>query len=281
MARSPPASSSTRCATSCSAPRSGHGAYLNDRRMRVSRRSDMRMALIGCGLPIQNWKGRELGFTRQMERVADECGGLRRLGVGLARHGLRRRRPPGRLLGARHQDLGHRRRRAAGARGRRPGRPARGRRGAVRGGHGRRRQPRHLRQAARHPARGDAGGHDRRCGGVVRLLGGARDRARASPRAAGSSAPASSSRAWARARSPSRVWPSATCAPISRSGRCGSSRPATSSCQCARRSWPTRRRCGSSWPMRACATPRSRSPASRSPMPWRRSTAAARSRCGS
>ena len=41
----------------------------------------MRMALIGCGLPIQNWKGRELGFTRQMERVADECGGLRRLGV--------------------------------------------------------------------------------------------------------------------------------------------------------------------------------------------------------
>src|SRR5690349_6674808 len=31
----------------------GHGAYLNDRRLRVSRRSDMRMALIGCGLPIQ------------------------------------------------------------------------------------------------------------------------------------------------------------------------------------------------------------------------------------
>ena len=59
----------------------GHGAYLNDRRLRVSKRSDMRMALIGCGLPIQNWKGRELGFTRQMEKVADDCGGLRRLGV--------------------------------------------------------------------------------------------------------------------------------------------------------------------------------------------------------
>ena len=59
----------------------GYGAYLNDRRLRVSRRSDMRMALIGCGLPIQNWKGRELGFTRQMNRVADECGGLRRLGT--------------------------------------------------------------------------------------------------------------------------------------------------------------------------------------------------------
>jgi myo-inositol-1(or 4)-monophosphatase len=59
----------------------GSGAYVNDRRIRVSRRSDMRMALIGCGLPIQDWKGRELGFTRQMEKVADECGGLRRLGV--------------------------------------------------------------------------------------------------------------------------------------------------------------------------------------------------------
>src|SRR5690606_11604231 len=59
----------------------GQGAYLNDRRLRVSRRSDMRMALIGCGLPIQTWKGRELGFARQLDRVADECGGLRRLGT--------------------------------------------------------------------------------------------------------------------------------------------------------------------------------------------------------
>ena len=59
----------------------GNGAYLNDRRLRVSRRSEMRTALIGCGLPIQNWRGREMGFTRQMDRVADECGGLRRLGV--------------------------------------------------------------------------------------------------------------------------------------------------------------------------------------------------------
>ena len=59
----------------------GSGVYLNDRRLRVSRRSDMRMALIGCGLPIQDWAGRALGFTRQMDRVADECGGLRRLGV--------------------------------------------------------------------------------------------------------------------------------------------------------------------------------------------------------
>ena len=58
----------------------GNGAYLNERRIRVSRRADMRQALIGCGLPIREWKGRQ-SFPRQMERVADECGGLRRLGT--------------------------------------------------------------------------------------------------------------------------------------------------------------------------------------------------------
>ena len=59
----------------------GNGAYLNERRLRVSRRTDFGQALIACGLPIRDWKGRKMGFTRQMERVADECGGLRRLGV--------------------------------------------------------------------------------------------------------------------------------------------------------------------------------------------------------
>jgi myo-inositol-1(or 4)-monophosphatase len=58
----------------------GNGTYLNERRLRVSRRNDMRLALIGCGLPVQDWKGRQT-FPRQMERVADECGGLRRLGT--------------------------------------------------------------------------------------------------------------------------------------------------------------------------------------------------------
>lgn len=37
--------------------------------------------MIGCGLPIRDWKGREKGFTQQMNAVADNCGGLRRLGV--------------------------------------------------------------------------------------------------------------------------------------------------------------------------------------------------------
>lgn len=59
----------------------GSGAYLNDRRLRVAARGDMARALIGCGLPVQNWPGRAKGFTRQMEQVADRAGGLRRLGV--------------------------------------------------------------------------------------------------------------------------------------------------------------------------------------------------------
>ena len=59
----------------------GSGAFLNDRRLRVSSRREMSSALIGCGLPVQCWKGREKGFTRQMEKVADEAAGLRRLGT--------------------------------------------------------------------------------------------------------------------------------------------------------------------------------------------------------
>ena len=59
----------------------GDGAFVNDRRLRVSNRSDMSLAMIGCGLPIRDWKGRKMGFREQMEAVADECGGLRRLGV--------------------------------------------------------------------------------------------------------------------------------------------------------------------------------------------------------
>lgn len=58
----------------------GKGAYLNDHRLRVSRRDDIGHALIGCGLPIRDWGGRR-SFVPQMERVADQCGGLRRLGT--------------------------------------------------------------------------------------------------------------------------------------------------------------------------------------------------------
>ena len=58
----------------------GNGAYLNDQRIRVSRAKDLDRALIGCGLPVRDWKGRA-SFPRQYEALADKVGGLRRLGV--------------------------------------------------------------------------------------------------------------------------------------------------------------------------------------------------------
>jgi myo-inositol-1(or 4)-monophosphatase len=60
----------------------GKGAYLNDRRLRVSRRTELQRCLIGCGLPVLDWAGRSRGFARQLDAVADKVAGIRRLGVG-------------------------------------------------------------------------------------------------------------------------------------------------------------------------------------------------------
>ena len=59
----------------------GAGAYLNDRRLRVSGRSDLATCLIGTGIPVLDWPGREQGFARQLERLADEVAGIRRFGT--------------------------------------------------------------------------------------------------------------------------------------------------------------------------------------------------------
>jgi myo-inositol-1(or 4)-monophosphatase len=59
----------------------GAGAYLNDRRLRVSRRSDLANCLIGTGIPVLDWPGRDKGFARQLERVADHVAGIRRIGT--------------------------------------------------------------------------------------------------------------------------------------------------------------------------------------------------------
>ncbi len=59
----------------------GSGAYINDRRLRVSSRNSLDVALVGCGLPVQDWQGRKYGFSRQLEAVADHVAGLRRLGT--------------------------------------------------------------------------------------------------------------------------------------------------------------------------------------------------------
>jgi myo-inositol-1(or 4)-monophosphatase len=59
----------------------GAGAYLNDRRLRVSRRGDLANSLIGTGIPVLDWHGREQGFAQQLDRVSAEVAGVRRLGT--------------------------------------------------------------------------------------------------------------------------------------------------------------------------------------------------------
>jgi myo-inositol-1(or 4)-monophosphatase len=59
----------------------GAGAYLNERRLRVSRRSELATCLIGTGIPVLDWPGRAKGFARQLERISDEVCGIRRLGT--------------------------------------------------------------------------------------------------------------------------------------------------------------------------------------------------------
>jgi myo-inositol-1(or 4)-monophosphatase len=58
----------------------GRGAYLNDKRLRVSRRSRMADALIGTGFPFR--KGDDLGrYLHMMEAVMKVCAGMRRPGA--------------------------------------------------------------------------------------------------------------------------------------------------------------------------------------------------------
>jgi myo-inositol-1(or 4)-monophosphatase len=59
----------------------GAGAYLNDRRLRVSGRSDLATCLIGTGIPVLDWPGRTQGYAHQLERLSAEVAGIRRLGT--------------------------------------------------------------------------------------------------------------------------------------------------------------------------------------------------------
>jgi myo-inositol-1(or 4)-monophosphatase len=58
----------------------GRGAYLNDRRLRVSKRTRIADALIGTGFPFR--KGDDLGeYLRILETVMKSCAGVRRPGA--------------------------------------------------------------------------------------------------------------------------------------------------------------------------------------------------------
>ena len=72
--------STTRRATNCSPPRSGRGAFLNDRRLRVSRRSKLRECLIGTGFPFRSLEHLD-EYVRMFKRITEETAGIRRAGA--------------------------------------------------------------------------------------------------------------------------------------------------------------------------------------------------------
>jgi myo-inositol-1(or 4)-monophosphatase len=59
----------------------GAGAFLNDRRLRVSRRSELATSLIGTGIPVLDWPGRKHGYFAQLDRLSGAVAGIRRLGT--------------------------------------------------------------------------------------------------------------------------------------------------------------------------------------------------------
>jgi myo-inositol-1(or 4)-monophosphatase len=58
----------------------GQGAYLNDRRLRVAARADLRDALIATGAPYHGKADHDV-FLREIERVIARTAGVRRFGA--------------------------------------------------------------------------------------------------------------------------------------------------------------------------------------------------------
>lgn len=58
----------------------GQGAYLNDTRLRVAQRSDMKEALFATGTPFNGKPGHEV-FLGELERVIAQTAGVRRFGA--------------------------------------------------------------------------------------------------------------------------------------------------------------------------------------------------------
>jgi myo-inositol-1(or 4)-monophosphatase len=58
----------------------GVGAYLNDRRLRVSSRSHLADALIGTGMPFKG-RGDSVAFQRELQMIMPHVSGIRRMGA--------------------------------------------------------------------------------------------------------------------------------------------------------------------------------------------------------
>ena len=87
----------------------GKGAFLNDQRLRVAGRRQLDECVIACGLPHIG-RGDHALAQKEMAALQNKVAGFRRFGAASLDLGLRRRRPPRRLLGAQSAALGYRRR---------------------------------------------------------------------------------------------------------------------------------------------------------------------------
>src|SRR2546422_576771 len=58
----------------------GRGAFLNDRRLRVSRRTQLRECLIGTGFPFRSLEKLD-AYLRIFKRITEETAGIRRPGA--------------------------------------------------------------------------------------------------------------------------------------------------------------------------------------------------------
>ena len=96
----------------------GKGAFMNEQRIRVAGRKRLADAVIACGLPHIG-RGDLVLARQETGAMQEQVAGPPPLRRRRARSGLGRGRPARRLLGARHQALGHGGRVHSGARGRR------------------------------------------------------------------------------------------------------------------------------------------------------------------
>lgn len=58
----------------------GRGAYVNDRRLRVSSRKNLDIALLATGIPVGN-QGNIAEFAKQAQKIAPNVAGIRRMGA--------------------------------------------------------------------------------------------------------------------------------------------------------------------------------------------------------
>jgi myo-inositol-1(or 4)-monophosphatase len=95
----------------------GHGAWLNDVAISVSKRQGLEQAVLAVGIPFMG-KPRHEQFHAEMQRLTSKVSGVRRLGAGAVDMAYVACGRYGRLLGTERQRLGHGRRRGDRPRGR-------------------------------------------------------------------------------------------------------------------------------------------------------------------